>query len=50
MLTALLLIAIFFGLVQEVKLTGRFRGAGLRSRKQVKRSALVAVPEKPKSR
>jgi hypothetical protein len=49
MLTALLLIAIFFGLVQEVKLTGRFRVAGYRSRRNAKRSALVTVPEKPKS-
>jgi hypothetical protein len=49
MLTALLLIAIFFGLVQEVKFTGRLRVTGFKSRKTPKRSALITVAEKPKS-
>lgn len=49
MLTALLLVALFFGLLQEVKLPGRLKIAGFKIRKTAKRSALVTVAEKPKS-
>jgi hypothetical protein len=48
MLTALLLVAIFFGLVQEVKVPGRLKMAGFKGRKSAKRSAFVTVPEKSK--
>jgi hypothetical protein len=50
MLTALFLIAIFFGLIQEVKAIGKLRFiSGYRARKQsIKRSALIAVTEKTK--
>ncbi len=52
MLTALLLLAIFFGLVQEVKIPGRLRFASFsdKAKKQGgKRSALVTVANKSKS-
>ena len=52
MLTALLLIAIFFGLVQEVKIPGKLRWVSFnyRGKKQgAKRSALVTVTNKAKS-
>lgn len=52
MLTALLLLAIFFGLVQEVKVPVRFRAVtpGFKGRKNsARRSALVAVTGKTKS-
>jgi hypothetical protein len=49
MLTALFFIAIFFGLIQEMRIPGRLRVAGFRARKQAKRSALVTVTEKPKA-
>jgi len=48
MLTALLLIAIFCGLVQEVKLPTKLKVAGFRNKKSAKRSALVTVAEKVK--
>ncbi len=50
MLTALLLLAIFFGLVQEVKIS-KLKAVpfGYRGKKGAKRSALVGIPEKSKS-
>lgn len=47
MLTALFLIAITFGLIQELKLPGKLKIVGYRTRKS-KRSALVTVPGKSK--
>lgn len=52
MLTALLMIALFFGLVQEVKIPGKLRFASFnyRGKKQAaKRSALATVTNKQKS-
>jgi hypothetical protein len=52
MLTALLMIAIFFGLVQEVRIPGklRFVSFNYRSKKHsAKRSALITVTNKSKS-
>jgi len=50
MLTALLIMATFFGIVQEVKIPGRIKFISFRTRKQGdKRSALVTVPNKQKS-
>lgn len=52
MLTALLLLAIFFGLVQEVKIPGKLRLASFSyrgKRSAAKRSALIAVDSKAKS-
>ena len=51
MLTALLLIALFFGLVQEVKIPGKLRFSSLnfKTKKQnAKRSALATVSNKQK--
>jgi len=50
MLTALLLLAIFFGLVQEVKIS-KLRAApfNYRGKKGVKRSALVSISNKSKA-
>ncbi len=48
MLTALLLIALFFGLVQEVRVPAKIKIAGLRSRRSAKRSALIAIADKGK--
>ena len=52
MLTALLMTAIFFGLVQEIRIPGkiRFNSFGWRGKKAgAKSSALVAVSNKPKA-
>jgi hypothetical protein len=52
MLTVLLLLAIFFGLIQELRMPSRIRIASFnyRSRKQpAKRSAFVPVSDKPKN-
>jgi hypothetical protein len=52
MLTALLMTAIFFGLVQEVKIPGKLRSVSFsfRAKKQsAKGSALVTIPNKQKS-
>jgi hypothetical protein len=49
MLTALLLLAIFFGLVQEVKISKLKAVPFGYKGKRAKRSALVSIPEKSKA-